>query len=103
MPLPGYDCPYAASDRASTAVIDSAMSHPTRDLLTMSLTYLMFAAFLISHYFQTPLGCFELYHAAATGSLRIVHRPHEKTTAATIIVRATRIPDSPIHSSARAP
>jgi hypothetical protein len=56
--LPGDDCPYAASDRASTAAIDSAMSHPTRDLLTMSLTYLMFAAFLIPHYFHTTLRLF---------------------------------------------
>src|SRR6476646_424518 len=33
----------------------------------------------------------------------MVHRQPEKTTAATIIVSATRIPDSPIHSSTPAP
>src|SRR4029077_18323223 len=38
-----------------------------------------------------------------TGALRMVHRPHEKTTAATTMVSATRIPDSPIHNSAPAP
>src|SRR5262249_24115155 len=42
------------------------------------------------------LGC-------TSGPLRIVHRPQGKITAATTVVSATRIPDSPIHSVAPAP
>src|SRR5262249_10883814 len=37
------------------------------------------------------------------GALRTVHRPHEKPAAATTMVSATRIPDSPTHSVASGP